>query len=186
MIFGVDTGATGAVAYGTSPADITVFDLEPEELLVARQTRNVVDARRLAERLYQIDRGLAPVAFIEAPIVQRVNGTVVAAQTHTTFGLIRGALLTLGVRVEVIEPQAWYRYHGLTGTTTGGRKHMTKQETAKLKRDAKLGNVARAAALFPHLDLYPPVKGARRLPYFDRADAALIWSYAHSILGGAR
>lgn len=185
MIFGVDTGATGAVAYGNSPADIAVFDLEPEELLVARQTRNVVDVRRFTERLYQIDRGLA-VAFIEAPVVQRVNGTIVAAQTHTTFGLIRGALLTLGVRVEVIEPQAWYRFHGLTGAATGGRKGATRQEAAKLKRDAKLGNVARAAALFPHLDLYPPVKGARRLPYFDRADAALIWSYAHSILGGAR
>ena len=198
ITIGIDTGATGAVAVGSQPADLRVFDLVPEPLTIGRQPRNVASIGCFVENLRQyLPPDARAVAFLEAPVLQPKNGTILAAQTGATLGGLRGALLALGVRVEIVEPQIWYAHHGLAGTSARPRKGMSRVEAEALKRSAKEANVARARALFPHLAVVfePPAEvrltksGERHKsqpapkPAFDRADAALIWSYAHSILG---
>lgn len=200
IVIGIDTGATGAVAVGSRPGSVSIFDLIPESLTIGRQSRNVASIGYFVEN---IRRYLAPdvraVAFLEAPVLQPKNGTVNAAQVGATLGGLRGALLALGVRVEIVEPQIWYAHHGLVGTSTRGRKGATAAETRERKLAAKLANVSRACLLFPRLAavFHPPAEvrvtkagkphksqPASR-PAFDRADAALIWSFGHTTLGGS-
>lgn len=198
IMIGIDTGATGAVAVGSQPADLRVFDLVPEPLTIGRQPRNVASIACFVENLRRyLPPDARAVAFLEAPVLQPKNGAILAAQTGATLGGLRGALLALGVRVEIVEPQAWYAHHGLAGTSARPHRGATRAECETLKRAAKEANVARARALFPHLlaVFEPPAEvrltksGERHKsqpapkPAFDRADAALIWSYAHSLLG---
>lgn len=200
ITIGIDTGATGAVAIGSQPADLSIFDLVPEPLTIGRQPRNVASIGRFVENLRRyLPPDARAVAFLEAPVLQPKNGTILAAQTGATLGGLRGALLALGVRVEIVEPQTWYAHHGLAGTSARPRKGMSRVEAEALKRSAKEANVARARVLFPRLALariFDPLVEVRLTksgerhksqpapkPAFDRADAALIWSYAHSILG---
>lgn len=200
IVIGIDTGATGAVAVGSRPDGLSIFDLVPEPLTIGRQSRNVASIGDFVER---VRRYLAPdtraVAFIEAPVLQPKNGTINAAQAGATLGGLRGALLALGVRVEIVEPQIWYAHHGLVGTSARGRKGATRAETDERKLAAKLANVARACALFPHLAaVFNPPAEVRLTksgelhksqptpkPAFDRADAALIWSFGHAMIGGS-
>lgn len=191
---GVDTGATGAIAIGTCALDLVVFDLKPEPITIGQKPRNVVDVAALLDVLRPRLRGRA-VAFLEAPVLQPKNGTINAAQAGATLGSIRAALIALGVRVEIVEPQIWYQHHGLTGTSARGK--VSAEEGKRRKLAAKLANVARAVTLFPRLarELHPPVEprltksGALHKtqpkggPDFDRADAVLIWAFGHRTLG---
>ena len=88
IVIGTDTGATGAAAVGSCPADLSIFDLIPEPLTIGRQSRNVAAIGYFVENVRRrLTPGVRTVAFLEAPVLQPKNGTVNAAQAGATTGL---------------------------------------------------------------------------------------------------
>ena len=185
ITIGVDTGATGGVAIGTCSADLEVFDIEPERVVARKKTGvNVASVEALRASLSRFDLAGA-VAFVELPFTAAQTGTSTAAQASRTFGRIEATLLMLGARVEIVDPKAWHKHHGIV---VGGTRN---EGGAKRYKAGKEASLAVAERLFPRLPLRPPprvTKSGERykveaLPFYDLADAALIWAYGHAVIG---
>lgn len=185
ITIGIDTGAAGGVAIGTCASDLVLFSLMPERVAARKKAGvNVVSVTALRDALSPFDlRGA--VAFVELPFTAAQTGTSLAGQTGRTLGRIEATLLVLGARVEIVDPKAWHQHHGIIVGATRG------EGGAKRYKAGKEASLAVAERLFPLLYFRPQprrTKGGalyakQPKPFYDLADAALIWSYGHALLG---
>lgn len=121
MIIGIDPGVSGAVGILTDTGEFSsVHDLPVRAKLSGKG--NEIDAATLANLLREYPGAIVFAERVQAmPPVRGKGGKQRSAGTQSSFnfgetaGVIRGVVLTLGLRLEYITPEVWKRRFGLTG-----------------------------------------------------------------------
>ncbi len=160
IIFGIDIGLTGALAWIASDGQMGVEDLATTEV----RGENLIDCRALATRVREIaPADVACLAVIEDVRPRPMGNADKHGNTmHSQGSLMRSrghveAVLAIrGIRLEVVQPQSWKREFGL----------LRKKDAPAVDKDA---------ACLKALDLWPHLQGdlARKRDH-NRADALLI------------
>ena len=153
MIFGVDPGISGAVAYLTSNG-AEVFDMPTNEIKVGKRMTRTVNSKLLADEIMEIAHAYRDkVVAIEKVHSMPKQGVSSTFKFGMAYGEVLGVFGALGFRVIHVTPQQWKKAFSLIGQP----------------KDASL----KAA-----IDLYPCcAKDLKRKKDNGRADALLIAHY---------
>lgn len=158
-ILGVDPGASGALAVlDTRDGALELYDMPTIIEKVRGEKRTRVDHTALGRLLWAIDqRGMVSVAIVEKVGARPQQGVASTFAFGAAYGIVLGALGSLGIDVHQRRPQEW-------------------QRTVKLRtgEDVKDHSRAKAADVFPrYADQF------KRKKDNGRSDAALIaYSFA--------
>jgi len=115
IIYGVDPGASGAIAMLNNNDLVTVIDMPTRVEGITKQTRRV-DAAGLADEVRRM-RGLVGVDG-EICIIEKVSampGQGVSSMFSLGFaaGVAEAVFVALGIRVEYVSPKQWKKEFGL-------------------------------------------------------------------------
>ena len=144
---GIDPGVSGAIATLDQSGAIEVHDMPVAIVGKARKRREVLEGQ-LADILRRYPGAVCWIEQVGAMPGQGVSSMFLFG---ACYGICRGVAAGLGLRVELVTPQAWKRYHGLLGTDKDAAR-------------------AVASRLFPGASL-------ARMKDGGRADALLIAEY---------
>ena len=156
IVIGVDPGVSGAVAILDGIWLVAVHDMPVAIVGKSRKRRDVLEGQ-LADLLRPHPDAVCWIEQVGAMPGQGVSSTFLFG---ACYGLCRGVAAGLGLRVELVTPQAWKRHHGLLGTDKDAAR-------------------AVASRLFPGASL-------ARVKDGGRADALLIAEYGRIALPASR
>jgi crossover junction endodeoxyribonuclease RuvC len=153
---GLDPGLNGALAVLDDSGGVSsVLDLPVHIVGTARGKRRAeLDTHRIAELLRS-----TPVdhVFIEQVSAMPKQGVTGVFRFGYSAGVLDGIVVTLGLPLTFVRPQAWQRHHGIRGSADEARRRC--------------------------LQLYPSIgEQLRRVKDCHRADAILIAAYGLATL----
>ncbi len=170
MIFaGIDPGVSGAIVALDEHCRVAARHLMPT-LKAGAGGRSIVDTREviaLVESLGIASSGSLLVA-LEEPQVRVGEGAFNSLSTGRNHGRIEGALVALGVRFDIVRPQAWRKALGISGAAA----------------DAKQLSIGWCRRFLPDLELLATPRCKK--PHDGIADAACLAEYSRRVLAGVQ
>jgi crossover junction endodeoxyribonuclease RuvC len=145
MIFGVDPGQNGGIAGMDEFAKVYTWVMPViEKGLDAKAIKNILCA--------------ADIVVMEKVSAMPKQGTVSMFNFGMGYGMIQGIVMTLGIPLRLVTPQAWKK-EILAGTTKD-----------------KAAAIEYCKRVYPYLNLIPP---GHRKPHDGICDSVLIAEYGH-------
>jgi crossover junction endodeoxyribonuclease RuvC len=112
LFLGVDPGVSGALAVLDASSRILLLEDIPTCMRGKTRTHRIVDASGLSDLLKDF-------AHVRTAVVEQVGsmpgqGVSSAFSFGESFGVIRGVLGALAIPVDMVQPQKWKKFFGLT------------------------------------------------------------------------
>ncbi|QVL37012.1 hypothetical protein [Aminirod propionatiphilus] len=174
LSIGIDPGKEGAVAFVDADTLALLWIGDCPTLSSGEGGKRIYDEAGMlgilrARLEYLAEGGQAMCTVEQQQAMSRSGmkqGVVSTGQTCEWYGFWRGLVMGLGIPCSIVNPRRWqaklFRGRSMSG-------------------DTKSRSIARAATLFPGIELTPP---RCRKPRDGRADAALIAYYGAMIMNG--
>lgn len=136
MIFGIDPGITGAVAWFDGEYHVEDFPLH--EQIVNKKKKNYICSICLGELLRYIEPDLLETAYVEKVSAQPSQGVTSMFNFGRSLGIVEGVLGGYGLHLEYVTPQKWKKYHGLIGTEKDAARLLALEKWPELKDELRL------------------------------------------------
>lgn len=146
---GIDPGVSGAVAVIRPDGDVDLYDMPTAIVGKTRKRSEIVEAQ--LRFLLDVSGQPGCACFIEQVSAMPGQGVSSMFGFGVSYGIVRGVVAGLGIRCELVTPQAWKKHFGLIGADKDAAR-------------------AVASRLFPQASL-------ARKKDVGRADALLIAEY---------
>jgi crossover junction endodeoxyribonuclease RuvC len=119
VIYGVDVGASGAVAVLDGDQLVTVVDMPTKEVIINKRKKKRVDAQTLFDclRHYEIDH-----AFVETVSAMPNQGVASMFAFGQAVGIVEGVIASLTDQVTGVRPQEWKKHFGLGNDKDASRQ----------------------------------------------------------------
>jgi hypothetical protein len=156
-ILGVDPGLNGGLAL-RSANGLIIEPMPTFTMKSGKKTKTVLDTAALIRWLKAHAESIQ-LAVIETPGYRPGQSVQSGATVGTNFGILQGALLTLGIPVELVTPQTW----------------MKAMHSGIPDADSKSRSLMAVSRLFPEIDFRESPKHKRI--HDGMAEACLIAEY---------
>lgn len=149
---GIDPGVSGALAVIHPDGEVSLYDMPTALVGKTRKRSEVVEGQLRFLLALEADPGC--VCFIEQVSAMPGQGVSSMFGFGVSYGIVRGVVAGLGIRAELVTPQAWKKHFGLLGADKDAAR-------------------AVASRLFPNVSL-------ARKKDVGRADALLLAEYGRA------